>query len=175
MVKELTRLGRILSGNILSIGFRTDSEFIKKLYENKKITQIYTLLNKKENSKFKKKKLFGNRTINIKKLKKVFKKKKIDYTFIELSSVDKFLYSVVKNSIDITNKNIYILLDNKRIDEEVLMKRYSRYGCKCSIKNNILNIDCKNIKTNKFKNFIFFMRDLNYDLQEIIAFILIGA
>ena len=43
------------------------------------------------------------------------------------------------------------------------------------MKNNVLNVNCENVKTKKLQNFKFFLKDLNYDIQEILAYILIGA
>lgn len=175
MIKEINKVVKNLTGNILTIGFTSDAEFITKLDNSKKVNNVFTLTNKDDLEKNKKGRLFAGKIVSIKKIKKLFKNKKISYILIELSSVDKFLSTIIKNSIDIANKNVYIFLDSNKIEHMELKKRYERYGCECIMKNNVLNVNCENVKTKKLQNFKFFLKDLNYDIQEILAYILIGA
>ncbi|MEG0408436.1 MAG: hypothetical protein RR623_06130 [Bacilli bacterium] len=173
MNKKLIKYAKRISGNILSIGFSADSKLLKLFKENKKTKDVFVLTNKGKKGN---KKVFNNKSVKVKKIYKHFKKENIDYTFLEYSSVLKHLKTLIKNSIDLTNKEVILFLDNKDVDISNLIQRYERYKCTVkNIDNDFLIIDVENKKTNIIKNIIFYIKDILYETSEALAFLIIGS
>lgn len=94
-----------MSGKVIGIGI-DNKEFIESIDKNNKILEC-DLLNsiniKSFNGKKSKKKKY------VKKLRKKYKKKNIDYMIINANMINKYLKKVVKDSIYI-NKKKYIII-----------------------------------------------------------------
>jgi len=93
-----------LSGYIFGIDL--DSNLTEYIEKNKKITDCKLLNIKKENNN-----ITGNNSyeefIKIKDIKKLFKKKKADYTICDICEIKKYLNTFIKDSLIITNNKIY--------------------------------------------------------------------
>ena len=124
------------------------------------------------------KKSFGGKTVRVTKLKKYFKNINTDYIFVKYSSVERFLKTIIRDTIDLSNEKVYMFIDKKINDPEEILKRYERYGCTVKMMGNnniyVLTIDTKKIKTKKIKNIIYYVKDVIYSIEEAIAYVLIG-
>ena len=98
-MKEIIKITRSLDGNVLGIGL--DEEMIKEIELNDKIIEC-DLLN--SHTKGKKKFSLFNKTINIKKIRKIFKKKKVDYVVCNYDEISKYFNTFIKDNIYINNK-----------------------------------------------------------------------
>lgn len=181
MLEELIKYAKNTKGNIFTLGFSNESKLVQTIQNNKKNINLISLTNKNSGKgKGKaKKKLFSGKTVRVTKIKKFLKHEKIDYTFIEYSSIKRFLKTIIRDSIDITNDTIFFYIDEEVNDIEEIQKRFERYGCIVETigmkKKYLIKINTKKIKTTKFKNFLFYLLDISYDVQEAIAFVLIGG
>ena len=181
-MEKLEKVLKKLKGSILIIGYDDNDKMVKELRENKDIIQLYTLNNKRSNSVFsknsKKKRLNKSKTISIKKLKKELKKDKFDYILCNFEVILPFFRSFVKNSILVADKNIFMYVSNDDYDYEEISKRYTRYGCevvKTFVKTEALfEIKTENIKIPFIKKFLYWFRDVFYDIVEFVGNIMIG-
>ena len=136
------------------------------------------MTNKGNSKKNSIKKTFGGKTVRVTKLKKYFKNINTDYIFVKYSSVERFLKTIIRDTIDLSNEKVYMFIDKKINDPEEILKRYERYGCTVKMMGNnniyVLTIDTKKIKTKKIKNIIYYIKDIIYSIEEAIAYVLIG-
>jgi len=149
-----------IEGNLLLIS--NDEKLMNIVSTNKNITESYVL----SNSGSKGKKLsFKNKKIHIKKLKKYFNKKKVDNLVVDYNLIKNYLYSFIKSSVYINNKNLYFYnVENK----ENLIKQYQRYGANIENKK-VLKIDNSNTKSNFFKDNYFIFIDKKDKLTDSIT------
>lgn len=169
-------IAKCLSGNVLGIG--VDEKITEILEQNDLVTNC-NLLNsytkETNNPKTEKQK---PKKIRIKKLRNIFKKKKVDFIICNIEEIKKYLKTFIKDSIYI-NKNILYIYNIK--DEELkeeLIKKYKRYNTKIEeLKDNnttILKIDNKDAKTNIFKDYMYLIVDSFISLSNIISDLLIN-
>lgn len=166
-MKELIKIIKKIDGTVLGIGLK--EELINELNENPNIIEC-NLLNPyvKGNKKFS---LF-NKKINIKKIKKKFKRKKIDYIICNFNEISNFLNTFVNDSVYINKKKVYYFGD---IDIELLKIRYSRYNSLVKVKNkNLIEIDNYNAKTNFLKSIYYRTVDFKDKVIELIGDILMN-
>lgn len=169
MNKELTKIIKKLSGSVLSIGL--DEELNKELEKNNNIDEldeINLITKKKGNIKTTKKIKLKNKRINIKKLKKVYSKKKTNYIVCNYEVMKKYMRYFIKDSVYINNKFLYLYgTSTKEIN--MIIKRYKRYNVLIKPMENkeyfIIEIDNTNSKNNAFKDFFYFI----YDTLELIT------
>ena len=93
-MNKLKNIIKNLSGNVLGIGL--DEDFTNLIEKNDKIIEC-NLLNSYTKGKFKKS--FFKKTIRIKKIRKVFKKKRVDYIICNYDEIKDYLNTFVKDSI----------------------------------------------------------------------------
>ena len=169
-------IAKCVSGNVLGIGVDEKiSEILEKndLVLNCNLLNSYTKeTNKKQNIKQKLKK------IRLKKIRKVFKKKKVDFIICNIDEIKKHLKTFVKDSIYINKDILYIYnIADDELKEE-LIKKYNRYNTKIEeIKeknSTILKIDNKNAKTNIFKDYYYLIIDTLTQLFNLISDILLN-
>jgi hypothetical protein len=169
-------IAKCLSGNVLGIGVDGKiSEILEKndLVLNCNLLNSYTKeINKKQNIKQKLKK------IRLKKIRKVFKKKKVDFIICNIEEIKKHLKTFIKDSIYINKDILYIYnITDDELKEE-LIKKYNRYNTKIEeIKDKnttILKIDNKNAKTNIFKDYYYLIIDTLMQLFNLISDILLN-
>ena len=126
MYKSLYDIISNMSGFVLAIG--TDEKLGKKLENNELITKCDVLNGfSKNNKKGKREKI---KTINIKKIRKIYKKKKVDYIICNYEQISKYLKTFIKDSVFINKTKLYFYGD---VDKNVI-KKYQRYNADISIK-----------------------------------------
>ena len=151
-MKEIIKIIRSLDGNVLGIGL--DEEMIKEIELNDKIIEC-DLLN--SHTKGKKKFSLFNKTINIKKIRKIFKKKKVDYVVCNYDEISKYFNTFIKDNIYINNKKTYYF---GNIDIELLKYKYGRYDTTIIVKyKNLIEIDNSKAKNNLFKDTYYRIKD----------------
>lgn len=176
MFKSLTEIIKELKGNVLTIGI--DIKLIPTLMKNKYIN-VYSIDKSSTGilGKSKKRKNNKGKDINIKKLKKYFNKKSIDYIICDYSEIEDYTKYIFRNFIYLNCNMLYLYCD-KNHDIDLIIKRFKRYGSNIDIKeykdNYLLLINNKNSKTNFLKNIIFFILDTLYNLIDFIGNILVN-
>ncbi|MBE6151853.1 MAG: hypothetical protein E7165_00855 [Firmicutes bacterium] len=177
LISELKKICKDISGNVLTIGleFPTVEQVLEK---NTNIKNSYSLdFNGKKRTRQQTTNGKG-KTIFINKIRKVFKKKKIDFIICNFEDIGRFLRTFIKDSVYINKSKLYIYGYTKDIDLELLEKRYKRYNTKIEIlefENQILiTIDNSNAKNNPFKDFGYYICDIGYSLINLIGDLLIS-
>lgn len=162
--KELKKI----SGSVLGIGLDEKDQNI--LDKNKNVVECFLLnSNSTGNSKTKGR----TKTINIKKIRKTFRKKSFDYIIGNFEELKPYLRSFIKNSIYLNKGKIYFY-NITDFELEELENRYKRYNSKIDISKDLVIIDNSNAKTNILKNIIYYTRDLIYDIIDYIGKILVN-
>lgn len=178
MREELIKITKCFSGNVLLIGVE-DPIIYDLVNDNDSIIVCNSL------SKAKTNKMYCDSTstsksklINANKLKKVFKKKKIDFILCNYTEVQKHIKTFLSNSVFINKNMLYIYGNKASVDCEDLIKKYKRYSkdVKIEEKDNdfIIYIDNKHSKTNKIKDIFYYILDTFSDLRNAIADIMMG-
>lgn len=180
MNEELKKIIKKFSGNVVAIGL--DYELTEELEENMNIFDLDTInLTKKKgvvssktkdkiiehDEKYKIKRL-KSKKINIKKLRRLYKKKKVDYLITNYEVIKKYMRYFIKDSVYINNNKLYLYgRSNKEI--KAVLKKYKRYNVliKPIEKKEyfIIEIDNTNSKNNKIKDIFYFI----YDTFEVIT------
>lgn len=172
MEKQLKGILNSISGNVLAIGIK-DEKLIKVLDDNKKINNC-TLLNNSDDSDTDEG--YCAKTINIRHLRKRFKKKKTNYIVGNISVLDKYLKYFIKDSIFISCNTIYLYgkLNDEKLDN--LIKKYKRYNVDIIINKNkqefLVAIECSRANPNFFKDLYYFISDTVSDVITIFSDIL---
>lgn len=161
------------SGSVLGIGIM-DQKLIDIIDQNSKITFCDLLNDPKVKKEKTKRKLFNfTKRVSPKALRKRYKKKSIDYVICSYELINPYIKYFIKDSIYITNKEVYLYAKKDEIDLELIKKRYSRYNVEIDIQE--YKIDTLiTIKTNKAKNYFFkdklyFITDSLYNFIELIS------
>lgn len=178
LINDLKNISKNISGNIVTIGLEYKT-VLDELDKNKRITNLYSMqFNGKKKSKKKEKgKKFG-KTISIKKIRKIFKKKRIDYIICNIEDINRFLRTFIKDSVYINKNKLYIYGAKNNIDIELIEKRYNRYNVKINIteyeKDILVEIDNSKAVNNFFKDIIYNIFDIIYSVYNIIGDLLIN-
>ena len=164
---ELTNYIKNMKGSVL--GFNIDDDkLINELNKNSNIIECNLLSDKNSATKGKGK----SKIVNIRKIKKQFKKKKIDYIISDIEAIDSYLKTFVKDSIYI-NRNMIYIYTNKDYDYTNIVSKYKRY--KIDIKVNecsdgyIIILNIGNKKTNYFKDKGYYIIDTLINLVDLIG------
>ena len=175
MFKYLIDIIKNLKGNVLTIGI--DDKLLNGFNKNK-LVNVYTLDKARGIfSKSKKRKTEKGKTINIKKLKKYFNKKSLDYVICDWYEIEPYIKYVVRDIVYLNCNKLYIYGD-KSMDIDIITKRFKRYGSKLNIKEfkDTIVIEINNIesKTNFLKNKLYYCTDTLYNLVEFISNLLVS-
>ncbi len=161
-----------MDGNILLIG-NYDEEIQQLLLKKDIILSCDQLLKKeryKNNFSYK-----GEKTkkLNIKNLRKKYKKKGLNYMIVNAEDIMPYKNRFVRDSIYITKKSIYLIGN-----EDVLLVMYKRYSKQIEkiecLDGVIIKIDVSKSKSNKIKDFLYFVKDNLIDLGNAISDFLIS-
>ena len=175
MEKYLLKEIKNMEGSI--IGFGLTSEKIKEeIQNNNKINTCY-LLDSSSNFNKEKMKIFNKgKTINIKKIKKVFKKKRIDNIIANIETINPFLKTFIRDSVYINKNKLYIY--GTKENYEIIIERYKRYTNDIEIKKekNKFLIIINNSKTqnNKIKDIIYWWKDTFSAIADFLTLILVN-
>ena len=165
-----------MSGSLLGIGI-TSEKLKNTINNNNKIT-ICNLL--EENSKSTNKKKFSilnkPRTINIKKIKKVFRKKRVDNIICNINTIKKFQKTFVRDSVYINKNKLYIFGDKQEL--ETIKEKYERYTNEVELKKEnkdyILIINNENTKNNKIKDIGYWWKDTATSFLDFLTLLLVN-
>ncbi len=177
MNQKLIQIVRKLKGSLLGIGL--DGQILDVIEKNDNIDNCFIM---SDRHKFDKKfDFFGggkDKKVNIKKIRKVFKKKSLDTIICNYETIKPFLRRFTSNSIYINKGKLYIYGQIDDDAAEKIKKRYSRYQSKVEITKaktyTIIVIDNQNITTSLFKDKIYLVLDLLNDGVDILTTILVG-
>jgi len=168
---ELKKIINKLSGNIIIIG-EFNEELEKLVSENKNILTCDHLTNSKGLGIGKKGK---SKNINIKKIKRKYKNKKIDYILCNIEDVFKYQKTFIKDSIYIAKKEVYLF--GKKDDVDVIQKKYNRYTNNTELtrlKEGIVLIVKTDFNPPKLKNIYYHIYDTMIAIADLISDILIS-
>ena len=176
MNKRLLEIINNLKGTLLGIGLN-DDQLLDAIEKNDDIYTCYLLTNiSKTGKKFSMTKRGKNKKINIKKIKKHFKKKSLNTIICNFDIIKQFQRSFVPNSVYLNNGTLYIY--GKKENLENLKLKYQRYTKDIDIEvvddQYIMKINNQNTKNNFFKDTLFKIKDFGSDITELITDILIN-
>jgi len=157
-----------ISGSVLGIGLSEKEQII--LEKNDKVLECYLLNSNSTNNTNSKGR---SKVVDIRKIKKIFRKKSFDYIIGNFDELKPYLRSFIKNSIYLNRNKIYYYNIND-FELEELQNRYIRYGSIIEIKKNLVIIDNSNSKTNIFKTIFYYLCDLIYDVIDYIGKMLVN-
>ena len=173
-MENLIKYIKKMEGTTIGIGI--ENEKVKDAIQNNdKINTCYLL---EETSSFNKKKMTifeKQKTVNIKKIKKVFKKKRIENLICNYKTIKPFLKTFVRDSVFINKGKLYIYTDK---EDEELIKKYHRYTQNIKVektKNSILIIiNNRNTINKKTKDIKYWWQDTLNNIADIITSILVN-
>lgn len=176
MNKELLKIINELKGTLLGIGL-SDTKFLDAIEENDDIVNCYILSNRSlTGKKFSLTKKGRSKKVNIKKLKKKFKKKSIDTVICNFETIKLFQRFFVPNSIYINKGTLYIYGQKENLENIKL--KYQRYTNKIELKSynggSILIIDNQTTKNNFFKDLLFRYKDFWVEVLDLITELLVN-
>ncbi len=176
MNKQVLEIIEKIKGSLLGIGLE-DETLLDAIEENENIKTCYLLSNLSLTGKrFSITKHGKSKKINIKKIKKQFKKKSLDNIICNFDIIKQFYRSFIPNSIYLCNKTIYIY--GKKQDLEKIKPKYQRYTNKIVIEesenDSVMKINVQNTKSHFFKDASYKIVDFASDSIELITDILIN-
>ena len=176
MNEKLLQIVKKAKGSFLNIGL-TDEQLLEAIEQNGNIDICYLLSNVSlTGKKFNAIGFHRNKKINIKKIRKYFKKKSLDTVLCDYELIKQFRRSFVSNSVYI-NKEMLYLYGNKDELEEVSDK-YKRYTSVIELikakDKYILKVNNKNTKNNLFKDNFYRIKDFISDSLDFITELLIN-
>lgn len=177
LISDLKNISKNLSGKVLVIGLENKTA-LQVLDKNENIVELYTMnFNGKKKTKDKTRGRRG-KTISIKKIRKVFKKKRIDYIICNIEDINKFLRTFIRDSVYINKTKLYIYGNKDILDSELIEKRYKRYNTNIVIteynQELLIEIDNSNAYNNKIKDIFYNISDIGYDMLNVVGDLLIN-
>ncbi len=173
MDKELIKIVKKLEGSLLGIGIENE-KVLEEINKNSKIFNCFLLENIKKKGVNSKLRFKGKRKkVNIKKLKKKFKKKQMDTIICNYNYINKFTKHFVPSSIYTCQDKVYIY-NVKKEEKEEIIKKYQRYTSDIKIKDNLIEINMQGTKNKFFKDKVYFIGDTLNNLLDLITNILIN-
>lgn len=182
MKKELVNEIKKMDGTFLGIGL---DEKLINIINDMPFSKITFLESKDEGKKLKRKSEKQNyfksfftfdkqETVNLKKMKKSFKKKSIDNILCNYKYVKKYLKNFVPDSVSLTSKKILIYGDGNIDDILYRFKRLTK-NVKVIEKNKqfLIVVDTKDIKNNKLRDLYYYILDSVSSILNFVADILI--
>lgn len=172
-ISNINKYIKNMKGKVLGIGIN-DTSIIEEIDKNNKIYLCDLLdsisLESSETSKKTRKKY-------IKKIRKNYKKKDINYIIIDPTNLFRKLKFLIRDTIYINNQDIYIYMD-KEYDYELIIKRYQRYTkdiklIKCD-DGYIIKVNSSNAKNNYFKDKLYYILDTLNNIADVIGDILVN-
>lgn len=164
---ELKEIFKTINGNLLLIGNYSD-KIINTIEQNKNILVCDQLSNNDNSSK--KGNKGKNKKINIKKIKKYYKRKNINNSVIDFEQVLPYKNTFIKDSSYITKNKIIIIAKE---DNDLIYKMYSRYTKNINkvdcLDGNIYVIETAKIKKKPIMNIIYLIQDTFIDIITIVS------
>ncbi len=166
-----------MEGNVVCIGVE-DKKIMKFLESNKKISlfQLSRPPKRKLFSRSKRMKISDDKSVKIKKFRKLFKKKSIEYLIINLNSVYDYYKYMAGNSIYICNTKVYIYGCSDFVNAKAIAKKFKRYctevECIQIEEQYLVIIDVQKAKYNWLKNKFYIVIDTLHNLGDYISYFL---
>lgn len=166
-----------IKGNVLCICV-SDNKIMKLLNKSNDVNLFEFNRNEKRKlfSKRKKVKLNNEKKVNIKKFRKIFKKKKIDYIIIDVNNIYDYFKYMASNSIYVCKKKIYLYGKSDFISADSVSKKFKRYNANVEsiqIDDEYLVVaNVKNSKYSRFKEIFYLFIDTFINLGDMITFLL---
>lgn len=178
LINDLKNLCKEISGNVVTIGVDYKT-VLDELDKNEKIVNLYSMqFNGKKRSKKKEKGKKRDKLVSIKKIRKIFKKKKIDYIICNIEDINRFLRTFIRDSVYINKEKLYIYGSKNNIDLELIEKRYNRYNVTINIteydKDVLVEIDNTKAFNNALKDIFYNIADILYSIYNAIGDLLIN-
>lgn len=176
MNKQILEIINNMKGSLLGIGLN-DGTLLDAIESNDDIHTCYILSNLSlTGKKFSMTRRGRNKKINIKKIKKYFKKKSLDNIICNYDIIKQFQRSFVPNSIYLNSGYLYIY--GSKTEIESLKQKYQRYTNDIEISSSedgfIMKVNNENTKNNFFKDTLFKIKDLGTDVIDFITELLIN-
>lgn len=178
LINDLKNVCKEVSGNVVTIGVDYKT-VLDELDKNEKIVNLYSMqFNGKKRSKKKEKGKKRDKIVSIKKIRKIFKKKRIDYIICNIEDINRFLRTFIRDSVYINKERLYIYGSKKNIDLELIEKRYNRYNVIINIteydKDVLVEIDNTKAFNNVLKDMFYNIADIFYSIYNAIGDLLIN-
>ena len=164
-------------GNTLLLGI-DDEKITKDLMKNKNVHLFEIELYKKRRifKKDKSKEKATGKKVNIKKFRKIFKRKSIENVVINLDNMYDYYKYMASNSIDICNNKIYIYGNKELVTTSSIVKKFNRYNTKIEVitddKNYLIIVDASLAKYNLIKEKFYVIIDTFINLGDMISYFL---
>lgn len=178
LINDLKNICKEISGNVITIGIDYKT-VLDELDKNEKIVNLYSMqFNGKKRSKKKEKGKKRDKIVSIKKIRKIFKKKRIDYIICNIEDINRFLRTFIRDSVYINKEKLYIYGSKNNIDLELIEKRYNRYNVTINIteydKDVLVEIDNTKAFNNALKDIFYNVVDILYSIYNAIGDLLIN-
>lgn len=163
-------------GNVLCIGV-ADDKILSCLKKNKLIG-LYELNRNSTTKIFGRKKVKDNsgKSIPIKKFRKVFKKKSLEYIIINLNSVFDYQKYMASNAVYLCKKKLYIYGTSEMINASYVARKYKRYNTKIECLEDgsdyCVVVDLSKAKFSWFKEKFYLIVDTFINLGDMITYLL---
>ncbi len=176
MDEKLLQIVKKAKGSFLNIGL-TDNQLLDAIEQNDNIDTCYLLSNASlTGKKFNVIGFHRNKKINIKKIRKYFKKKSLDTVMCNYEIIKQFRRSFVPNSVYINKEMLYIYGNKDELEE--ISSKYKRYTSDIELIKTkdkyILKVNNKNTKNNFFKDNFYKTKDFISDSLDFITELLIN-
>ena len=164
-------IARLVSGNVLGIG--VDEKISQILEQNERVLNCNLLNSEVKTTQQGKKE--RQKKISVKKIRKIFKKKNVDYIICNIEEMKKHLKTFIRDSIYINKDMLYIYnIKDEELKEE-LIKKYKRYNTKIEeIDDSTLKIDNSNAKTSIIKDSFYIIIDTLISIFNMISDLLLN-
>ena len=164
-------------GNVLCISVY-DNKVLNAINKNNKINAYE--LKREEKRKIlkgrKRVKMSNGKSVKIKKFRKLFKKKSIEYIIIDINNVFDYFKYMAPNSIYTCNTKVYLYGDSEYLTAKDVTKKFKRYKVdveSIQIENNFLVIvDVTKAKFCRIKELFYIIIDSFIDLGDFISYFL---
>ena len=160
MINSLNKKIKKMHGNILCIGVKEENIF-KTIMQNKNIIDCDRIDNIKNKTKKEQKEItaLSLKTVNIYKLKKIYKKTELNYIICNTNDTLEYSEYIFKDSVQLV-KNKCIFYGNIYNLEDIKDK-LKRYDCEIEISEDkdLFMITLSNIKVTTFKASYYFIID----------------
>lgn len=170
---ELKTILSSLQGNILMIG-NYDSKITDIVNKNSNILFCDILSNTDDNKFTSSDNDKKQKKVNIRKLRKRYKKNKLNYLIADEEQIKDYKNTFVKDSIYIASKKIYIIPST----QNVTFRMYQRYSKKIEVieclDGKIIEVNIENVKSNKLNDAIYNIIESLLELIEFIGNVLIN-
>jgi hypothetical protein len=170
MINKIKNKLKQIQGNVLCIGV-SDEKLIKEIEKNKKIKTCDSIHNIKNKPKTQRKLIMKRQliTINIFKLKKTYKKTKLNYIFCNINDSFEYLEYILKDSLILIENECIFYGDISYLEE--LNEKLKRYHCKIRTEKDKLMfmIVLSKIKTTTLKNNCYFILDKSEKIVDKIS------